>query len=157
MIEIIDNQLSGITSPTSAAFLYSGDGNRVQGTVNGVSTVYVNSSYETSGGVGTSYYFTAGQRIAMRKSGAVSYLLPDHLGSTMLTTNSSGTRTSEQWYKAWGEVRYTYSTLPTKYTYTGQYSNVNDFGLMYYNARFYDPLLSRFTSADTIIPQPGSL
>ena len=54
MIEIIDNQLSGITSPTSAAFLYDGDGNRVQGTVNGVTTVYVNSSFETSGGVGTS-------------------------------------------------------------------------------------------------------
>ena len=27
---------------------------------------------------------------------------------------------------------------------------------MYYNARWYDPLLSRFSSADTIIPQPGN-
>ena len=41
-------------------------------------------------------------------------------------------------------------------TFTGQYSNVSDFGLMYYNARFYDPLLSRFTSADTLIPEPGN-
>ncbi len=39
----------------------------------------------------------------------------------------------------------------TNYTYTGQYSNVPDFGLMYYNARWYDPYLSRFAQADTII------
>ena len=150
------NDLYEIDSTLSTAFIYDGDGNRVQGTVNGVTTTYVNSSYEVSGGVSTSYYFAEGQRIAMRKSGVVSYILPDHLGSTMITTNSSGARTSEQWYKAWGESRYTYGTLPTKHTYTGQYSNVPDFGLMYYNARYYDPLLSRFSSADSIVPQPGN-
>ncbi|MDW8332492.1 MAG: RHS repeat-associated core domain-containing protein [Cyclobacteriaceae bacterium] len=68
-----------------------------------------------------------------------------------------------------GEVRYVYpsgytwGTTPTDYTCTGQYSNVPDFGLMYYNARWlrsvpeaqrkgYDPGLGRFTQADTIVP-----
>jgi hypothetical protein len=32
-------------------------------------------------------------------------------------------------------------TPPTGYTYTGQYSNTADFGLMFYNARWYDPYL----------------
>jgi RHS repeat-associated protein len=61
-------------------------------------------------------------------------------------------------------VRYTSanSTLPTRYAFTGQYSYVNDeatdlggsaFGLMYFGARFYDPALGRFSSADTIIPE----
>ena len=140
----------------SAAFAYDGDGNRVQSTVNGVSTVYVNSSYEVSGGVTTSYYFAEGQRIAMRKTGVVSYLLPDHLGSTMVTSGSSGVKTAEQWYKAWGEVRYSSGSLQTKYTYTGQYSNTSDFGLMYYNARWYDSAMGRFIQADTIVPQPGN-
>jgi hypothetical protein len=27
-------------------------------------------------------------------------------------------------------------TIPTDYTYMGQYSNIGDFGLMYYNARW---------------------
>jgi len=55
-------------------------------------------------------------------------------------------------YTAWGEVRYTWGSTFTNYTYTGQYSNVPDFGLMYYNARWYDPGLGRFAQADSIIP-----
>ncbi len=72
-------------------------------------------------------------------------------------------------YKPWGEVRYSWtagqSTTPgyklSSYTFTGQFSYMDDpttsgvtegFGLMFYNARFYDPALGRFTSADTIIP-----
>ena len=52
-------------------------------------------------------------------------------------------------------------TLPTRYTYTGQYSHVSDdatdlgsagFGLLFYNARWYDPALGRFAQADTIVP-----
>jgi RHS repeat-associated protein len=60
-------------------------------------------------------------------------------------------------------VRYTTpnKTLPTPYTFTGQFSYVADeatdlgsagFGLMFYNARWYDPYLGRFAQADTIIP-----
>ncbi|MDW8332491.1 MAG: RHS repeat-associated core domain-containing protein, partial [Cyclobacteriaceae bacterium] len=73
---------------------------------------------------------------------------------------------SEMRYTAWGEVRYTWGTTPTDYTYTGQYSNVREFGLMYYNARWlrsvpeaqrkgYDPGLGRFVQADSIVP-PGA-
>jgi len=61
-------------------------------------------------------------------------------------------------------VRYTTanSTLPTRYTYTGQYSYLSDdatdlggagFGLMFYNARWYDPVLGRFAQADSIVPR----
>jgi RHS repeat-associated protein len=53
-------------------------------------------------------------------------------------------------------VRYAAGSTPTDYTYTGQYSHTADFGLMYYNARLYDPYLNRFAQADTIIPGPGN-
>jgi len=59
---------------------------------------------------------------------------------------------SDTKYKAWGDVRYTSGTNPTDYTYTGQYSHTADFGLLFYNARWYDPSLGRFASADTIVP-----
>jgi RHS repeat-associated protein len=55
-------------------------------------------------------------------------------------------------YNPWGEVRYNWGSTPTDYTYTGQYSNVPEFGLYYYNARWYDPQLGRFAQADTIVP-----
>ena len=58
---------------------------------------------------------------------------------------------SETRYTPWGEVRYHAGTTSTGYTYTGQY-NTADFGLMYYNARWYDPVLGRFTQADSIVP-----
>jgi len=49
-------------------------------------------------------------------------------------------------------VRASNGTTPTNYTYTGQYSNMGDFGLMFYNARWYDPTIGRFAQADTLIP-----
>jgi len=75
-----------------------------------------------------------------------------HAGSS-LTTNTSGTLVSELryceaflWDKSWGETRYTSSTTPTQHQYTGQRNEVS-IGLYFYNARFYDPALGRFTSA----------
>jgi RHS repeat-associated protein len=53
---------------------------------------------------------------------------------------------------AWGEVRYQSGATPTDKTYTGQRSYADDFGLMYYNARWYDSSLGRFAQADSIVP-----
>jgi RHS repeat-associated protein len=61
-------------------------------------------------------------------------------------------------YYPYGETRYTEGTLQTDYQYTGQ-RNEAGLGLMDYNARYYDPALGRFVSADTIVPgteQPQS-
>ncbi len=45
--------------------------------------------------------------------------------------------------------------MATKRGYTGQY--LDDTGLLFYNARSYDPGIGRFVSADTIVPTAGSL
>jgi RHS repeat-associated protein len=101
----------------------------------------------------------------VKKNGTLTYLLTDQLGSTSVAVNTSGTKTSEVRYKPWGEVRYAWNLaptggLPTDYTFTGQKSYMDDptttntegFGLMYYNARWYDPALGRFISPDSIVP-----
>jgi len=122
-------------------------------------------------GVWRKYYMAGTQRVAMRtceggsgtaNCSAPTYLLGDHLGSTSLSVDNTGLMTSQLLYKPWGEVRYNSATsMPTKYTFTGQYSYMDDpattaategFGLMFYNARWYDPALGRFAQADTITP-----
>ena len=79
------------------------------------------------------------------------------LSSTSLATDYSGQEVtgSRTLYYPYGEQRWSASggTLPTDFTYTGQ--RADSFGLMDYHARFYDPLVGRFISADTIVPSPS--
>ncbi|HJS19229.1 MAG TPA: RHS repeat-associated core domain-containing protein, partial [Anaerolineales bacterium] len=117
-----------------------------------VTTYFIGSHYEVTGSTITKYYFAGNQRVAMRTNTTLYYLLSDHLGSTSLTTNVSGAVVSELRYKAWGETRYASGSTPTKYQFTGQYSNMNDFGLLFYHARWYDPYLNHFIQPDTIVP-----
>jgi len=44
--------------------------------------------------------------------------------------------------------------LPTDFQFTGQ--RAEGFGLCDYHARYYDPLLGRFVSADTLVPDLAS-
>jgi YD repeat-containing protein len=46
-----ENRLTSVNGGASATFMYDGDGNRVKGTVNGVTTYYVGNYYELSGSV----------------------------------------------------------------------------------------------------------
>jgi YD repeat-containing protein len=135
-----------------AEFTYDGEGARVQAEVNSTVTYFSGGIYESTGGVITKYYTASGVRLALRVGGDLTYLFGDHLGSTSATYRVSDTVTVRQLYKPWGEPRYASSSLPTPYTYTGQYHYLDDlstpattegFGLMFYNARWYDPGLRR--------------
>ena len=150
-----ENCLTAVSGATSAAFVYDGDGNRVKKVENGVTTYYVGGYYEKQGSTITKYYYAGGQRIAMRKGSVVYYLHGDHLGSTSLTTNASGAEVARQLYYPYGEVRWSDGTLPTDYLFTGRRYE-SSFGLLDYNARYYDSALGRFIQADTIVPSPAN-
>lgn len=66
------------------------------------------------------YYELGGTRVAMRKAGAVSYLLGDHLGSTNVSADASGVKTGELRYLPYGATRYTAGVVPTDRRFTGQ-------------------------------------
>ncbi|MDW8186391.1 MAG: RHS repeat-associated core domain-containing protein, partial [Anaerolineae bacterium] len=87
-------------------------------------------------------------------TGTLYYLLSDHLGSISAVTNLSGSAIARQWYYPYGGVRASTGTLPTRRGYTGQLAD--ETGLYFYNARYYSPLLGRFISADSIVPEPGN-
>jgi RHS repeat-associated protein len=163
----VENRL--ISTSGGASFVYDGDGNRVksrfikiirdfesrdsQKTESSQTILYVNKYYEknlTTGVVTTNYYL--GDRlIATRVGTTLTYVHQDALTGTSVTTNSSGTSTGSIKYFSFGDCRNSSGSLPEQ-KFTGQ--RLDGTGLYYYGARYYDPTIGRFISADTIIPSP---
>jgi RHS repeat-associated protein len=79
------------------------------------------------------------------------YVHTDHLGSVSLVTNgpSGGALVSQQAFDPWGRVR-SGSISQTTLNDTGQ--RLDGTGLVYYHARYDDPALGRFISADSVVP-----
>jgi len=65
--------------------------------------------------------------------------------------NSSGAEVGRQTYAAFGETRTSSGDMLPARLYTGQRA-LEELGIYYYNARWYDPYLNRFLSADTMVP-----
>jgi RHS repeat-associated protein len=80
--------------------------------------------------------------------------MQDHLGSTSATASDAGVGTSTITYFPFGSVRATTGTVPTDVKFTGQ--RLDQTGLYYYGARYYDANIGRFLSPDTIVPNPAN-
>jgi RHS repeat-associated protein len=87
-----------------------------------------------------------------RTDGTLRFLLGDHLGSSSVTTDANGVKTASALYKAFGETRYTLGNLGTDYHFTGQREESALGGIYWFQSRWFDPTLGRFTSPDTIVP-----
>ena len=62
--------------------------------------------------------------------------------------------TADQWYKAYGLQRYN-GPVSADHRFIGQ--KQDGLGLQYFNARYYDPSIGTFISADTIVPDAGNV
>jgi RHS repeat-associated protein len=112
-------------------------------------TYYIGAGQEVQNGVPVRYYSLGGNTLGVRQGASVSWLYGDHLGST--SASSGAAATSERYY-AYGKDRGT-GNLPTDHRFTGQISDAS--GLVFMNARYYDPVLGSFISPDTLVPEPG--
>jgi RHS repeat-associated protein len=130
-----------------------------QVTISGVTTTttdYLLGGLEevTGGTTLTEYYPLPGIGTAVRvgsgSTSTLSYLASDQLGNVTVALSASGSVTAQQLYSPYGSVRYASGTMPsvTDHGYTGQIADATT-GLSYYGARYYDPTLGQFTSADT--------
>jgi RHS repeat-associated protein len=155
-----DNRLTTVAGGSvSASFVYDAAGNRVKGTVAGVTTVYIAGLYEWQNGAVTKYY----EGGALRRTGyatdnGVFYVLADHLRSTSVLVKRDGTVKDRNYYYPYGGNRVggVFSGLTTK-RFTGQYHEQGlpgGEGLSYYNARWYDAQVGVFINADTLVPSP---
>lgn len=148
---------------TTVTFAYDGEGNRVAQQTNVAGTVsttrYIAGGLEevtTSGSPATTtltkYESVPGVCsvviVGSGPSEAISYVFTDGLGSVSEALDGNGNVTAQQLFGPYGGVRYSSGTMPTAKGYTGQYADAVT-GLDYYHARYYDPAIGQFTSADT--------
>ncbi|MBM2834876.1 MAG: repeat protein [Candidatus Brocadiaceae bacterium] len=136
--------------------VYDGQGNRVKKIAGATNTVYISKFYEVvnSGESYSKYIFAGNTRIALRKASVTRYYHQDHLGSSSVITNASGNNVEEIQYLPFGSAWSDTNATLTTHKFTGQALDAET-GLYYYGARYYNPLLGRFISADTIVGNPG--
>ncbi|MGI2336857.1 MAG: LamG-like jellyroll fold domain-containing protein [Dehalogenimonas sp.] len=134
-----------------AQYIYDGDGKRIKKTESGQTIVYINQYFEknlTTGTVTTSYYL-GGRLVAEREGTDLRYIHQDSLNSSTLVTDDTGAEDSSMKFTPFGECRNSTGDLATDKLFTGQ--RLDSTGLYYYGARYYDPAIGRFISADTIV------
>lgn len=111
-----------------------------------------NSSYKE-------YVFFAGRRIAQStpSTSTVNYYFADHLGSTRVVTNATGTACYEADFLPYGTENTPASftnTCSTNYKFTG-YERDSETGLDYAFARYYNQRMGRFGTGDPLAGDIG--
>ncbi|MGJ8564893.1 MAG: RHS repeat-associated core domain-containing protein [Alphaproteobacteria bacterium] len=154
------DQPRAISGLSTGTYQYDGNMKRVKSVVDGV-TIY--NIYDASGslvhiddlGTGnkTDYVKGAGLSLArIKKAGPVDitrYLHPDHLGSPVVGTNSSGNLAWIERYTPFGEEINDHPVNDNQAGFTGHIKD-SATGLSYMQARYYDPVIGRFLSIDPV-------
>ena len=123
-------------------FFYGPDGRRVKKKAGTVTTLYLG-SVEIRGGVMTKYLPGGAKRV-----GATTHWLhKDHLGSIQAVTDATGAERLRKAYAPYGKRLAKSGSLAESKDYIGERLD-EETGLLYLNARYYDPELGRFISAD---------
>src|SRR5258708_2743467 len=157
------DQENRITGTAAYPYLYDGGGNRVRKVSGSESTTYwyaspgIIAESDASGNF-TNYVFWAGARLARNVNGDIKYYVTDHLHSTDMFVEKTGTVLAAQHFYPWGGTvpGVGVSTSNNHYKFTGKERD-SESGLDYFGARYYSNGLGRFISADwsaTPIPVP---
>jgi RHS repeat-associated protein len=145
-----------VTAP-GAQMVYGPDGSRLKKVAGGSTTLYLGADIEitgwTSGGGGTMKKYLPGdiKRVGLSTT---SYLHRDHLGSVRAATSSAGGFVDRTDYRPYGE-QLGFAAVTESKGYIGERHD-DETGLMYLNARYYDPVIGRFIQPDPLDPAlPG--
>jgi RHS repeat-associated protein len=142
-------------SDAGVTYNYDGDGKRVRKSSGTLYWYGTNSDplLETdgSGSLTNEYIFFGGKRTARRdSSGNVEYYISDHLGTTRIVTNASGTISEGCDYFPYGGSNCSPSSV-NNYLFTGK-ERESESGLDDFGARYYSSQYGRFMTPDEIGP-----
>ena len=167
--DYLNRMLASGYNNSTTTYAYDPSGARVLQTSTTSTTYYPNKYYSfTSTKSGANTYATSTNYVfngdtllatidqalyngAATGSPITRYIHPDHLGSTNVVTDASGTVAQLLDYYPYGATRISSNTYPTneKRQYIGQYSDTGT-GLSYLNARYYNPQQGQFISQDPV-------
>lgn len=158
-VENQPTQISLGVQGVGESYTYDGENQRVTKVdlSQPVTTIYIGGLVEYIGTTVVSHYDGIASRTttgtpSAANLGVLLYHHSDHLGSVSATSAIDGTLVETQEFTPWGEVRAGKGLIAsTELNYTGQRKDAVT-GLLFYNARYYDPALARFVSADSIVP-----
>lgn len=163
----VENRLSKVVEPNSTSiFTYDGDGGRVGVKVEGSGTTkettYIGSLYEIEQSGSDKkikkHIFAGSTRVCTltkdetQGTETAGYYHGDHLGSSNVITDANGQLVQYCEYTPYGTLARNEGTNVTNYKFTGK--ELDSTGLYYYGARYYDPEIGRFITADTVVPSP---
>ncbi len=138
----------------SVNYTYDGNGQRVKKQAGSDVVKYIDTIYEIRNEQPTKFIFAGNLRIAKIKGSDVQYYHKDHLGSSSVMSDENGILAESIAYEPYGSQRKLFCAQEqsdTNYTFTDQEWDAET-GLYNYDARLYDPILGRFISADSIVP-----
>jgi len=148
------NRLSKVYDDTNliAEYVYDDSGNRIKAVdhINGVTTYSIGREFtrtiDSTGTHDTVYYYHDDVLVGKKDDTGLFFYHPDNLGSTDIVTDEHGQLVEDIEYYPYGE---TPVAGKSRHQFTGQVKDAT--GLLYYNARYYDPELRQFTQPDTVL------
>ena len=146
-----DRLITTTQGANTYTFAYTGMGDRVKQTANGVVTTYtldLNAGLTQVLADGTNTYLYGLSRIGEQQPGGFAYHLPDALGSVRQLTNASGSVTLARSYEPYGNVMSSAGTGTTNYNFAGEWRDATT-NLFYLRARYYSGTQGRFLTADS--------
>lgn len=143
-------------NPYFTIFSYDWQGNRVKKIYTNqynnplIKTIYIRNLWEKEDTTIRKHYYLGGQKVATRTNGtSLMFFHNDHLQSTNITIGANGQVLGITEYRPFGSTT-TDTNTSTDYKYNGKELDTET-GLYYYGARYYDPVLGRFITADSLV------
>jgi len=129
------------TKTTYTYYIYSGDN--------------IIAEYGQGDTLQNNYLYGGNGRVAIRRKGTqdnkLLFPITDHLGSTRMVVDSTGTVQAKYTYYPFGDNLSSWVSQGTDYKFTGkELDEESNFNLYYFGARYYDAKIARWISVDPI-------